>query len=149
MDSEEYMKDRLDDQIKWYDNKSTSAQKSFKTKRHWEIVLAALIPFITALNGFFSNYNTYGLIMIGLLGVIISILAGFIAFGKHQEHWIEYRTICESLKKEKYLFQTSVEPYDSDNSFDLLVLRVEALVSKENTNWSQYMMKQKKGDNNS
>ena len=39
------------------------------------------------------------------------------------------------------MFQTGVEPFDGEDAFSLLVQRVETLVSKENTNWAQYMMK--------
>jgi len=45
------------------------------------------------------------------------------------------------LKKEKFLFQTAVDPYDGADAFRVLVQRVEGLVSKENTNWAQYMTK--------
>jgi hypothetical protein len=64
-----------------------------------------------------------------------------------QEHWIEYRATAESLRKEKFLFLTQTEPYDKDAAFHLLVQRVEALLSKENTDWAQSIMKPLKGDN--
>ena len=52
---------------------------------------------------------------------------------------MEYRTTAESLKKEKYLFQTRVDPYHEGDAFYTLVQRIEAMVSKETTNWAQYM----------
>jgi hypothetical protein len=58
-----------------------------------------------------------------------------------QEHWIEYRATAESLRREKFLFLTQTEPYDKDDAFHLLVQRVEALLSNENTEWVQSMMK--------
>lgn len=146
MKPEEYIEQRLEDQIKWYDQKSISSQTTFKRLRHIEIILAASIPLITTLTSQFPCLGRYGLIVLGLLGITISILAGFIAFGQYQEHWIEYRTTCESLKKEKYLFLTNVEPFCGENSFELLVQRVESLISKENTNWSQYMMNHENGE---
>ena len=50
------------------------------------------------------------------------------------------RAAAESLRKEKFLFLTQTEPYDKDDAFHLLVQRVEALLSKENTDWAQSMM---------
>ncbi|HEY1430160.1 MAG TPA: hypothetical protein VGF39_00785, partial [Stellaceae bacterium] len=47
----------------------------------------------------------------------------------------------EALKKEKFLFVTKTEPYDSDDAFPILVQRIETLVSKENVTWAQYLMK--------
>ena len=71
----------------------------------------------------------------------IAIIAATLGLYRFQEHWIEYRTTCESLKKEKFLFLTGSEPYSSDpaTKIQLLVRRVETLISKENTDWAQYM----------
>jgi hypothetical protein len=46
---------------------------------------------------------------------------------KFQEQWLKYRTTAESLKKEKYLFQTRVEPYDVADPLPVLVQRVKTL----------------------
>jgi hypothetical protein len=141
MNSEEYIQERLQDQIDWYDRKSTENQQAFKRLRKAEIIAAALIPFASGLTASVEGAVIIGSIVTGILGVAITIFASFLALGQHQENWIEYRTTCESLKKEKFMFQAGVEPYDGDDSFSLLVQRVETLVSKENTNWAQYMMK--------
>ena len=37
----------------------------------------------------------------------------------------------------KYLFLTGTEPYGCEESFSLLVERVESLISVENTTWSK------------
>jgi hypothetical protein len=39
----------------------------------------------------------------------------------------------------------ATEPSDKDDAFHLLVQRAEALLSKENTDWAQAMMKPSKG----
>jgi len=41
---------RLEDQIGWYDRKASSAQHTFKRIKIVEILAAALIPFLAALN---------------------------------------------------------------------------------------------------
>jgi len=86
-------------------------------------------------------------IAIGLLGIVIAICAGVSSLLQFQEHWIKYRTTAESLKKEKYLYFTNSEPYDTKNPLPILVQRIESLVSQENTNWAQYIMKLTKEDN--
>lgn len=146
MTTEGYLKERLDDQIEWYDQKSKNNQYWFKGLRTAEIIIAALIPFISGITASYGGFEKTGLILLGLAGVIIAIIAGVLSLGQFQEHWIEYRTTCESLKKEKFLFKTGAEPYGHDESFNLLVQRVETLVSQENTNWAQYMMKREKAD---
>lgn len=141
MNADEYLKNRLDDQINWYDRKSQSNQKWHKRLRITEFVLAACIPF---LSGYMSIHGTVQ-IVVGLIGVGIAIITASLGLYQFEQNWIEYRTTCESLKKEKYLFLTKTEPFNAtdDENLALLVQRVETLVSKENTNWAQYMMKPK------
>lgn len=140
MNAEEYIDERLDDQISWYDKKSLASQRWYKRLRMVEFVAAALIPFLV---GYLAPETTATKIVIGLLGVAIAVITGTLGLCQFQERWIEYRTTCESLKKEKYLFLTESDPYDGEVSarFRLLVQRVESLVSKENTSWAQYMMR--------
>lgn len=133
MNEEEYLNDRLNDQIGWYDNKSQTNQKWFKRLRFFEIIAAAIIPFLAGI-GTQISYNS---IIIGTLGVMIAVSSGLSALYKYHENWIEYRTTSETLKHEKYLFQTKCSPYDSDDAFCKLVQRVEGLISKENTQWSR------------
>jgi len=42
------------------------------------------------------------------------------------------------------MYITKVPPYDDENAFSLLVKRVEAQISKENTNWSAQIRSSKK-----
>ncbi|MEW8626788.1 MAG: DUF4231 domain-containing protein [Candidatus Thiodiazotropha sp.] len=139
MDSDEYISQRLEDQINWYDKKSQSAQVNYKRIRLVEFFCAATIPFLA---GMMTNDSNYLKVVVGVLGVVVAIITAVQGLYQWNEDWIQYRTTCESLKKEKFLFLTKSEPYDSDerDNLNLLVQRVETLVSKENTNWAQYMM---------
>ena len=137
----EYIKSRLEDQINWYDKRSSTSQATFKVLRRTEIVAAALIPFLSGLAISDGRYRLALTVSIGILGLVVTIVAGFLSLGRYQENWSDYRTTCESLRKEKFLFETGVEPYAGDESFNLLVQRVETLISKENTNWGQYIMR--------
>lgn len=73
------------------------------------------------------------------LGAIIAIVSGVIGLYKFQENWLEYRTVSESLKHEKYLFLTRSEPYHEAVPFNLFVNRVENIISEGNSKWSQTM----------
>lgn len=140
MNEEEYLADRLDNQINWYDGKSQFNQKWFKRLRLTEIVLAAIIPLLAGIGSSIPYYS----IIIGSLGVIIAVSAGVSAVYKFHENWLEYRTTSETLKHEKYLFRTNCPPYNQEDSFHFLVQRVEGLISKENSQWSRYTEKCKK-----
>ena len=137
----EYIKSRLEDQINWYDKRSSTTQATFKLLRRAEIIAAALIPFLSGLAITDGPYRFALTVAIGVLGLVVTIIAGFLSLGRYQENWKDYRTTSESLRKEKFLFETRVEPYAGEDAFNLLVQRVETLMSKENTNWGQYIMR--------
>lgn len=130
----EYINQRVDHQIEWYSRKSQDAQQYFRRLRGAEIISAAIIPFL-------AGFTTTHIVVpaeVGCLRVVVVVLAAFQSLGQHHERWIEYRTTCESLKHEKYLYLTTSEPYDSEDPFPLFVERVESLISKENSAWAQH-----------
>lgn len=134
MNDEEYLSTRVENQINWYDKKSQSAQRWFKRLRGAEIVAAAAIPLIA---GFATDPFPVTLVL-AILGASIAVMAAAISLNQFQENWTEYRTTCESLKHEKFLYLTKSEPYNEEEPFRLFVQRVENLISKENSAWSQY-----------
>lgn len=143
MKQEDYLTQRVDDQISWYDSKSQWNQKWYKRLRNIEIIAAATIPF---LSGYITQEQPWINIVIGILGALIAVIAGTIGLYNFQENWIEYRTTSESLKHEKYLFLTTTEPYNIDEPFSLFVQRVESLISTENSKWYQCFSKRKKDE---
>jgi hypothetical protein len=134
MKEEDYISKRVDNQIDWYDSKSKKAQLWFKRLRGIEIISAAAIPLIAG----FAEEPVPVTLIVGLLGALIAVISSIISLNQFQENWTEYRTTCESLKHEKFLFLTKAEPYHQENYFSLFVQRVESLISKENSSWSQY-----------
>ena len=57
---EEYVEQRINDQIGWYDRKSTTNQRWFKRLRFAEIVAAAAIPFLSGCSAC-CNFRYIGL----------------------------------------------------------------------------------------
>jgi hypothetical protein len=139
---EDYIEQRLNDQIGWYDRKSGTNQRWFKRLRFAEIVAAATIPFLSG----FADKSFQIKITIGVLGVVVAVIASVLGLLQLQVRWIEYRATAESLRKEKFLFLTQTEPYDKADAFHLLVQRVEGLLSKESIEWVQSMMKAPKAE---
>lgn len=135
---DDYFSERLDNQIDWYDKKSIQSQRWFKRLQVIVIVSSATIPF---LSGYMSEETLYLKIAIGLLGLLIAAITAVLGLYQFQENWLEYRTTCETLRHEKYLFLAKAAPYNEEDPFLLLVERVEGLISKENTNWQSFMKK--------
>src|SRR5579875_2011823 len=87
--------ERLEDQIGWYDHKSNFNQRTFKWMKVIEIGAAGLVPL-------FSGFKLPW--VAGGLGALIAILEGVLQLNQYHYNWITYRSTCESLKHEKYLY---------------------------------------------
>jgi hypothetical protein len=142
MTEEEYLKQRVEEGIKWYSRKSSYNKKMFRQLRIIEIVAAAFIP---VLAGFVSKVGRLDY-LIAALGLVVVIVAGVISLFRFNETWTNYRTTAESLKNEKYLFITKSDPYHTKEAFSLFVQRIETLISSENKNWFQYQKRKKSED---
>ena len=56
---------------------------------------------------------------------------------QHHSNWTQYRSTCEALRHEKYLWMAHAGPYARSQRPDaLLAERVEGLVSQEQSAWA-------------
>jgi hypothetical protein len=125
---------RLEDQIDWYDRKAAHAQHTFKRIKIVEILAAAMIPFLAAVN--FHSPTTQKLVTAGL-GVLITILEGILHLNQYQQIWSSYRSTCEGLKHEKFTYLANAGPYAGvADPRALLAERVETMLSQEHAQWS-------------
>lgn len=140
MDINEYMEKRVDDQIEWYDKKSVKCQRWYKLLQALEIIIAASIP---VLSGYTNQCFTIPII-IGGEGAVITIIESLTKLYKHHENWIEYRTTCELLRYQKYLYITKSAPYnDEPESIDNIFVRnIENIISSENNKWKNINIKE-------
>ncbi len=128
MDISQETLDRLEDQITCYGKKSTSYQKWYKACRGIVIISAALIPLSVNL--------PIGNIVAACLGVLIVVVEGFQQLNQYHKNWTTYRSTCEALKHEKYLWIGKAGPYaEADNPNAMLAERIEALISQEHAKW--------------
>jgi len=127
---EKYIKERYQDQIKWYSDKASSNKQFYSIFQWGVIVLSASVPVLIAAVPKEFEWLT----------IVISILlaigtAGLKTF-KFQETWINYRTISETLKKEKYFYDAELDDYaNAQDKEGVFVERVESLISRENSLW--------------
>lgn len=132
---------RLQDQIDWYDRKSISAQRVFKRIKVVEILAAAAIPFLAALNLPEDRLVTAG------LGVLITLLEGLLHLNQYQQNWTSYRSTCEALKHEKFVYLAKAGPYASaPDPHGLLAERVESTVSQEHAQWASVQQQAQKAE---
>lgn len=138
MNIHEYISTRLDTQIEWYDGKSISCQKRYKLIQIIEIILAATIPLLSG----YCNITIVS-IAVGIIGIIITILESLTKLLKYHENWIQYRTTCELLKYQKYIFLTKTAPYNTTEETveNMFIKNIEQIISSENNQWKSYNIK--------
>ena len=134
--------DRLEDQINWYDRKSQSAQHIYKRLKIVEILAAAMIPLLAGLS------FPHDKLVTAALGVLITILEGILHLNQYQQLWSTYRSTCEALKHEKYVYLAKAGPYTAAaDPHALLAERVESLVSQEHAKWASVQQPEAKDKN--
>lgn len=133
MQIEDYIKNRVDDQIEWYDKKSGKAQNWYKLIQIIEIISAATIPVLVP----YILPGNMPSLLVAALGALITVLETLCRLFKFHENWIQYRTTAELLKYHKFLFQTQSAPYNTkeESVENVFVRNIESIISSENNTW--------------
>lgn len=141
MNEENYLRERVDDQIKWYSTKSSKNKKSYYIINFIEITFGLLISIISL----FLEESLLRNLVTGL-SLSVTALNGLLSFLKCQENWTEYRKTAEILKHEKYMFLAEAGVYniEKEDRYKLFVERCETIISSENINWAQLNSEEKK-----
>jgi hypothetical protein len=120
---------RIEDQLRWYDAKSITAQRKYKGVKLLQLIAAAAVPVAAATGA--------GAAPTAALGGALLVLEGLQQVGQYHRTWIDYRSTWELLQREKFLFLAHAGHYArSRDPTRLLAERVEAVVSGEATGWS-------------
>lgn len=138
MDIDQYVETRLKPEIDWYDLRARQNKLCFRLLSGSAVGLSAAIPFAVAASA--TDW------VVALLGALAAVAVGMLSLLKCQESWLHYRSIAETLKKERFHFETLTGPYgqaEPDELRELLVGRVEASISGEHQVWRE---KQEPGD---
>jgi hypothetical protein len=123
---------RLNDQLKWYDKRSGTSQRWYKSIKTTQLVLAGAIPVVSVVQLPWVRLAT------AVLGGTVAVLEGVQQLGQFHNNWTSYRTTAEQLKHEKYLFLCSSGPYrnlETAEALKLLAERVEERISTEHAKW--------------
>ena len=120
---------RIEDQLEWYDHKSSVAQRKYKIVKLLQLLAAAAVP-VSATTG-------AGATPTAALGGALLVLEGLQQLGQYHRIWIDYRSTWEQLQREKFLFLAHAGSYaHARHPEQLLAERVEAVVAQETTGWS-------------
>jgi len=83
-------------------------------------------------------------VLTGAMGVAVAAIGGLLSLYRFQEKWVGYRVTAENLRREKFFFLTGTAPYDTDDKFQTLVTRVEAILAAENVQRTESTAAKKK-----
>ena len=120
---------RLVEQISWYDRKSIEAQRWYKRLKLVELVAAASLPPIVGLGS--PDWVT------AATASLIVVLEGCQHLYQWHDHWNNYRSTCEALRHEQFVFLARAGDYaTAPNPTALLAERIEGLVSQEHAKWT-------------
>jgi len=133
---EKYLRDRYEDQMKWYDNKANRNEKLAHIFQNALIISSALTPVI--LVSHFVEHKVW-LAGLALTAAIINLLVtGIMRTYQFDEHWRRYRNVCEDLRSEIHLYSASAHEYrDATDKRTMFVQRVEEMISHERKDWQK------------
>lgn len=127
---EKYLKERYEKEMDWYDTRSAQNKKLYLCFQWGAISISAIVPVLIAFLPEKINWIT------ATIAAILAIITAALKTFKFHENWLSYRTIAETLKKEKYLYEAELIEYrNSSDKESLFISRIEGLISKENSLW--------------
>jgi hypothetical protein len=145
MQSEQYLKERVNDQITWYNKNSGTNKFYYMTTKVVLTVSAAIIPALTA---YMDKDNIIIKIAIGVLSVLMAILANVNGIFRFKENWIQYRNMCELLQSEKQLYLAEAGKYKNNKEKEsLFVESIEGLLKNEKRQWLETIKSGKETEN--
>jgi hypothetical protein len=126
-----YLHQRYEHQVAWYDRKAIRNKRTNNLFQLLTIFLMAASSVLAALGEDWAKWSAVG------LSAFVALGTSFLMTFRNQELWFKYRSICETLRKEKYFYQAGIDEYGSSKDpMKLFVKRVESLISEEHTVWA-------------
>ena len=127
---EEYLAERVDDQIRWYGDRSRQSKQWFYALQIVTLFASASIPVLSLTTDDFRMR-----ILVAFFGAVTAVTTGLVALFRFQELWVSYRVTTEALKSERFLFVSGAEPYTDEAAFSRFVGRIETLITNETQAW--------------
>ena len=127
-----YIKNRLEPQMNYYQTKCSKLRKEYYTISIASIVINAAIPVLSMTTDACPGIKY----IIASISALASIFSSVLLLRKTREHWVEYRSTYEKLKRERVLFEAKVGIYQtaSENEF---ILNCENIMDAEHSLWRE------------
>jgi len=123
------IRSRLEAQIKFYDEGALRNSRLYHVSKVVELMAAAAVAPVSALGG--------PVWVTASLGSLIVVLEGTQHVFQFHDRWIAYRSTCEAIRHERYLYLVGAGPYAGARQPDIMLAeRVENLMSHEHAQWT-------------
>jgi len=148
MNDDEYITERLENQMNWFDRKSSWHQKRYKKLKRWEFGIGATIPVLVSFSAscdlgdlgpapYAVSLSWLLQIFASVAGVVLVFITKHLELEDHYKLWKDYRANAEQLQHELMLYTSRTKPYDTAQAYHDLVENIEGLLNKENMKWQQ------------
>jgi len=148
MNDDEYITERLENQMNWFDRKSSWHQKHYKRLKRWEFGIGATIPVLVSFSAscdlgslgpapYAVSLSWLLQIFASVAGVVLVFITKHLELEDHYKLWKDYRANAEQLQHELMLYTSRTKPYDTAQAYHDLVENIEGLLNKENMKWQQ------------
>lgn len=125
-----YLESRYRKETDWYDKKAIVNHRMYQIFQWTAIILSAFTPVLIVIGDGLVRWSAVA------IAVLVAISTAALKTFKYQENWINYRTTCETLRKEYHFYEAGIQGYEGvEDKEALFVERVESLISRENTLW--------------
>lgn len=136
LNSQEYISERLNESIAWYDKNAAKKKKSYLQMRAITVISGAVVPVLVNLKFPGVQYITT------FLSLVVVLLVSLESVYHFREQWTNYRSTEQLLRMEYFFFTANDGPYakmDKDDAYRLFVERVESAIEAENASTLQVM----------
>lgn len=127
---EEYIKERLNPEIKYYSKSATKSKQSYLRMRALSVIGGALVPVLVNIPGPYVD------ILTTILSLIVVLIVSLETVYRYREQWTNYRTAEQSLRNQYFQYTSKAGIYgtlDEATAFKLFVDRVEEAIDAESS----------------
>lgn len=118
----------VEGQFAWYDRKANEAQRRYRRIKVLELVIATSVPPMAGLRA--------SPVLVSITGSAVVLLEGLLHLFQFQANWTTYRSTCEALRQELFLFRAAAGPYaKATNPKALLAERAQVITNQERAKW--------------
>lgn len=138
---DEQLRQQIEHELYTYARRAVFYKRCYYILTCATIILPALVSVVNVVPSDSPNEIK---LTVTILSAVSAVAAGVLGAANVHEHWTSYRSACENLKEEIFLYVKAVAPYDIDDSKEReskFVSNLLNLYHQENSRWKDNVRK--------